>query len=90
MAKTKEELNALKEEFKILNKKLGELTEEELGQVMGGNALSTLSRIPLGQFVQVVPTSLGHAAGIGKSYAAQTAKTEEVFKTIASTQAEAK
>ena len=34
--KTKEELNALKEEVEALNKKLAELTEEELVQVSGG------------------------------------------------------
>ena len=34
--KTKEELNALKEEVEALNKKLHELTEEELKQVIGG------------------------------------------------------
>ena len=34
--KTKEELNALKEEVETLNKKLCELTEEELEQVLGG------------------------------------------------------
>ena len=34
--KTKEELNALKEEVETLNKKLAELTEEELKQVTGG------------------------------------------------------
>ena len=34
--KSKEELNALKEEVKTLNKKLAELTEEELAQVTGG------------------------------------------------------
>ena len=33
MAKTKEELNALKEEVETLNKKLAELTEDELKQV---------------------------------------------------------
>ncbi len=35
--KTKEELNALKEEVENLNKKLAELTEEELAQVSGGS-----------------------------------------------------
>ena len=35
--KTKEELNALKEEVETLNKKLAELTEEELAQVSGGD-----------------------------------------------------
>ena len=34
--KTKEELNALKEEAETLNRKLPELTEEELAQVAGG------------------------------------------------------
>ena len=36
MAKTKEELNALKEEMATLNEKLQELTDEELAQVAGG------------------------------------------------------
>ena len=36
--KTKEELNALKEEVETLNKKLAELTEEELAQVSGGSS----------------------------------------------------
>ena len=35
--KTKEELNELREEVKPLNKKLAELTEEELAQLSGGN-----------------------------------------------------
>ena len=34
--KTKEELNAIKGEVEELNKKLAELTEEELAQVTGG------------------------------------------------------
>ena len=34
--KTKEELNALKEEVEALNRKLAELTEDELEQVSGG------------------------------------------------------
>ena len=34
--KSKEELNALKEEVENLNKKLAELTEDELAQVSGG------------------------------------------------------
>ena len=34
--KTNEELNALKEEVEALNKKLAELTDEELAQVAGG------------------------------------------------------
>ena len=41
--KTPEELNALKNELETLNKKLTELTDEELVQVSGGedNALSS-------------------------------------------------
>ena len=38
--KSKEELNALKEEVETLNKKLAELTDEELAQVVGGVFLS--------------------------------------------------
>lgn len=34
--KTKEELNAIKEEVETLNEKLQELTEEELAQITGG------------------------------------------------------
>ncbi len=36
MSKTKEELNAIKEEVETLNEKLHELTDEELEQVTGG------------------------------------------------------
>ena len=38
--KTKEELNVLKEEYKALNDKLKELSEEELTQVVGGDVTS--------------------------------------------------
>ena len=34
--KTPEELNALKNEVETMNKKLAELTEEEMAQVTGG------------------------------------------------------
>ena len=36
MPKSKEELNAIKEEVETVNEKLHELTEEELEQVSGG------------------------------------------------------
>ena len=39
--KTKEELNALKEEVETLNKKLAELTEDELKAVVGGHSTPT-------------------------------------------------
>ncbi|MDO5445811.1 MAG: hypothetical protein Q4F31_09365 [Eubacteriales bacterium] len=35
--KTSEELNTLKEEFETLNKKLSELTDDELSLVTGGS-----------------------------------------------------
>ena len=38
MAKTKEELNAIKEEVETLNQKLTELSEDELEQVIGGES----------------------------------------------------
>ena len=37
--KTKEELDALKEEVETLNKKLHELTAEELEQISGGRSM---------------------------------------------------
>ena len=37
--KTKEELNALKEDVETVSRKLHELTEEELAQVTGGSRL---------------------------------------------------
>ena len=40
--KTKEELNALKEEVETMNKKLAELSEEELEQVAGGGSESEI------------------------------------------------
>ena len=42
--KTKEELAALKEEVETLNKKLAELTEEELAQVSGGGSTYAIAR----------------------------------------------
>ena len=44
--KTKEELNALKEEVETLNKKLAELTEEELAQVSGGTGFIYEQPVP--------------------------------------------
>mgnify|MGYP003304458010 CR=1 FL=1 len=42
--KTKEELNALKNEVEVLNKKLTELSEEELEQVVGGGGQGRLEK----------------------------------------------
>ena len=43
MAKTQEESNTLKNEYETLNNKLKELTENELVQVTGGIAATTVS-----------------------------------------------
>ena len=43
--KTKEELNALKEEVETLNKKLAELTDEELAQVSGSSIADSLKKL---------------------------------------------
>ena len=51
--KTKEELNALKEEVETLNKKLAELSEEDLEQVSGGQ------RIPVILFPGAPPIYIG-------------------------------
>ena len=50
--KTKEELSALKEEVEALNKKLHELTEEELAQVKGGSAIEICYFIKIGDDCQ--------------------------------------
>ena len=39
MSKTKEELDALKEEVEVVNGKLAELTPEEIAQVNGGRSV---------------------------------------------------
>ena len=49
--KTKEELNALKEEVENLNKKLAELSDEELAIVSGGND-DGLTRKPVEHIVK--------------------------------------
>ena len=45
MSKTKEELNALKEEVEAVNEKLQELTPEEISQVTGGVVLPGVARL---------------------------------------------
>lgn len=55
--KTNEELNALKEEFEVLNKKLSCLTEEELAQVAGGDGVfdaGKTAKYKVGQHVKKV------------------------------------
>ena len=58
MAKTKEELDALKEEINKVNEKICELTPEELEQVTGGIKLEIRS----GEILRIVGLS-----GAGKS-----------------------
>ena len=48
--KTKEELNALKEEVETLNRKLVELNEEELAQVSGGNLFHDFADLIIDKF----------------------------------------
>ena len=43
--KTKEELNALKEEVETVSKKLQELTDEELAQVSGGGLPGNIKHV---------------------------------------------
>ena len=45
MAKTKEDLNALKKEVETLNKKFAELTEEGLEQATGGSIADSLKKL---------------------------------------------
>ena len=53
MAKTKEELEELKEEVETLNKKLHELTEEELAQVAGGSKKADIISIATGMIIEI-------------------------------------
>ena len=53
MAKTQEELNALKKEVETLNNKLKELTDEELKQVAGGHG-APASNLPLNNIIREV------------------------------------
>ena len=59
--KTKEELNALKEEVETLNKKLAELTEEELAQVSGGV-------VPLAPSKRVAESAAARVFGLPAAY----------------------
>ena len=64
MAKTQEELNAIKKEIETLNNKLTELTEEELKQVTGGTVGGTCDYWELGipsRFVRL-PTNCSTCA----------------------------
>ena len=59
--KTKEELNALKEEVETLNKKLAELTEEELAQVSGGAGKAfTSGNYTVGDWVKTNTAGFGY------------------------------
>ena len=54
MSKTKEELNALKEEVEAVSKKLQELTPEEIAQVSGGLGPVVLSKPVIEHVVQQI------------------------------------
>ena len=68
--KTKEELNALKEEVETLSKKLCELNEEELAQVTGGVAASALA----------VAGGKALSMGLASAYAGSSAAAEAAGK----------
>ena len=51
--KTKEELNALKEEVETVNKKLHDLTDEELEQVFGGWWFTPFTPVELGKWAEI-------------------------------------
>ena len=63
--KTQEELCALKEEVEALNKKLHELTGEELAQVSGGISLEDLVR-KKSSYMEVDRANNGYAHVQGK------------------------
>ena len=73
--KTKEELNALKEEVETLNKKLAELTEEELKAVTGGYVGGTCGEnngiIIDNSYISPDPT-YGAGIGGGSGYSPET------------------
>ena len=60
--KTKEELNALKNEVEALNKKLAELTDEERAQVTGGGG--TLGFENAGIFIATIVGGLSYTCGL--------------------------
>ena len=62
MSKTKDELNAPKEEVESLNEKLHELTEEELAEVTGGMRL-LVSGVDAADLYRVM--SLGEVPVVG-------------------------
>ena len=57
--KTKEELNALKEEVEMMNKKLSELTEKDLAQVSGGQSPLPADPEPLTRFPTAKQIGMG-------------------------------
>ena len=61
--KTKEELNALKNEVEALNKKLAELTDEERAQVTGGGGGPTVLKAP-GIFIATIVGGLSYTCGL--------------------------
>ena len=67
MAKTKEELKQLQNELVNLGNKLGELSEEELSEITGGDFLDILKKISEGIHSTTKPVVKGSALAIGKN-----------------------
>ena len=69
MSKSKEELNAIKEEVETVNEKLSELTEEEIKQVCGGLAKIKLVKDKYGSRIEnyeLVPVICHRELGLSK------------------------
>lgn len=62
--KAKEELNALKEEAEILNRKRADLTEDELKHVSGG-FISSNSSTPTGSFLNLQDPMMNSSPSTG-------------------------
>ena len=63
MSKTKEELNAIKEEVEAVNEKFAELTEEELAQVSGGSPVVRIKGVDTAK-LNASEALQGHKAGM--------------------------
>lgn len=80
--KTKEELNALKEEIEILNKKLHELTDEELAQVSGGGQVPENSDGIVGTCIEDAPREEKEAEPVVEELHEEEIESEPVVEEI--------
>ena len=64
--KTKEELSALKEEIEALNKKLAELSDDELAQVSGGAMIVNHNMAAINTLTQLTKNSSSLSKSLAK------------------------